>query len=380
MDEISFPSDFICSITHEIMRDPVICSDGNSYERTAIQEWLNIKNISPLTGETLSSIDVIPNKTLKRLIINWQDKYNNYIEPKPSAPPEPLIRHIKYKNGDCYVGEFIYKCNKYVPNGSGVITYIKGAKYDGMWKNGKMDGVGIMMYNNNSIYSEKHGYIKYYGKWKDNKKNGDGDMTYSFGTYKGKWKENKRHGYGIFTYSFTGNIYSGGWKDDKKHGQGEMTYNYSGDKYYGEWYEDKMQGYGTKIYENGDQFNGEFNNYYIHKGLFTYNNGNKYNGEFMNEKKHGQGEMTYANGNIYVGEWNNDYIHGFGTIIYSNGNKFEGNFNKEKRHGPGIKTYTNGETYVGEWFNDKKLYNSINKLITFSRNFNAALQYDYNRI
>ena len=30
---------FECPITHEIMHDPVIDKDGNSYERVAIEAW-----------------------------------------------------------------------------------------------------------------------------------------------------------------------------------------------------------------------------------------------------------------------------------------------------------------------------------------------------
>ena len=64
------------AITQEIMIDPVICTDGNSYERTAIQEWLNINNTSPLTGEILSSINLIPNHTLRNVIICLQEQQN----------------------------------------------------------------------------------------------------------------------------------------------------------------------------------------------------------------------------------------------------------------------------------------------------------------
>ena len=33
------PDEFLCPISQEIMQDPVICSDGSSYERKVIEKW-----------------------------------------------------------------------------------------------------------------------------------------------------------------------------------------------------------------------------------------------------------------------------------------------------------------------------------------------------
>ena len=52
----------------EIMRDPVIISDGHSYERRNIEKWLSDKNTSPLTGEALSNKSLIPNHSLRGTI------------------------------------------------------------------------------------------------------------------------------------------------------------------------------------------------------------------------------------------------------------------------------------------------------------------------
>merc|ERR1711964_353206 len=34
------PDHFVCSMTMELMKEPVICADGQSYEKEAITEWL----------------------------------------------------------------------------------------------------------------------------------------------------------------------------------------------------------------------------------------------------------------------------------------------------------------------------------------------------
>jgi hypothetical protein len=44
------PQSFYCPITMELMKDPVMASDGHVYERSAIEEWFRHRNTSPLTN------------------------------------------------------------------------------------------------------------------------------------------------------------------------------------------------------------------------------------------------------------------------------------------------------------------------------------------
>ncbi|EOD30452.1 hypothetical protein EMIHUDRAFT_232783, partial [Emiliania huxleyi CCMP1516] len=67
------PADFICPITTEIMVEPVVAADGQSYERTAIERWLATKSTSPLTGGELERSILIPNHNLRRTIREWQE-------------------------------------------------------------------------------------------------------------------------------------------------------------------------------------------------------------------------------------------------------------------------------------------------------------------
>jgi hypothetical protein len=62
------PEGFICPLTQEIMSDPVIDPEGNSYERSAIEEWLNKNKTSPITRSPLAIGDLIPNRALQTAI------------------------------------------------------------------------------------------------------------------------------------------------------------------------------------------------------------------------------------------------------------------------------------------------------------------------
>ena len=56
----------------QVMEDPVICMDGHSYERLAIQRWLHARSTSPATGCTLPSKLLLPNLALRHAIEDFQ--------------------------------------------------------------------------------------------------------------------------------------------------------------------------------------------------------------------------------------------------------------------------------------------------------------------
>ncbi len=74
---IPIPHDCYCPITLELMRDPWMAADGYSYERAAIQQWLDKgKRISPLTGEIFAHTLLQPNHTLRTVMQDLIQKIN----------------------------------------------------------------------------------------------------------------------------------------------------------------------------------------------------------------------------------------------------------------------------------------------------------------
>ena len=49
----TYEARFLCPLSGEIMRDPVVDADGNSYERINILVWLDDQGKSPLTGRLM---------------------------------------------------------------------------------------------------------------------------------------------------------------------------------------------------------------------------------------------------------------------------------------------------------------------------------------
>ncbi|KAH7691970.1 Zinc finger RING/FYVE/PHD-type protein [Dioscorea alata] len=66
------PDDFRCPISLELMRDPVIVSTGQTYERSCIQKWLDAGHKTcPKTQQNLSHMALTPNFVLRSLIAQW---------------------------------------------------------------------------------------------------------------------------------------------------------------------------------------------------------------------------------------------------------------------------------------------------------------------
>jgi len=66
------PEEFLCQLTRRPMSDPVNTPWGNTYDRTAIVNWLSTQGkICPISGAPLSDTDLLPNKALSSEIKKW---------------------------------------------------------------------------------------------------------------------------------------------------------------------------------------------------------------------------------------------------------------------------------------------------------------------
>jgi hypothetical protein len=64
------------TLTSSIMRDPVVATDGFTYERESIELWLSDHDTSPATGDAMSDKRLIPNISLRGQIIEWKQHKN----------------------------------------------------------------------------------------------------------------------------------------------------------------------------------------------------------------------------------------------------------------------------------------------------------------
>ena len=68
------------------MEDPVFAEDGHSYERAYIMQWLEHRNSSPLTRETIGET-LTPNYALKKAIAEYHEACTKWEEEQRNSRP-----------------------------------------------------------------------------------------------------------------------------------------------------------------------------------------------------------------------------------------------------------------------------------------------------
>merc|ERR1712070_859301 len=64
--------ELLCPLSNTLMSDPVLCAgDGHTYERAVVTRWFETHDSSPITGEMLTSKQLIPNNTIRNLISEY---------------------------------------------------------------------------------------------------------------------------------------------------------------------------------------------------------------------------------------------------------------------------------------------------------------------
>jgi hypothetical protein len=58
-----------------LMEDPVVASDGHTYDRKDIQNWFKTHDTSPHTNEPFEHKMLIPNIAIRKLVIAWREKH-----------------------------------------------------------------------------------------------------------------------------------------------------------------------------------------------------------------------------------------------------------------------------------------------------------------
>ena len=65
---------YLCPITNQVMVEPVVDALGNTYDRDAIQKWLETNDTDPLTKEPVPDKTLNPNKVIKAEIIEYKEE------------------------------------------------------------------------------------------------------------------------------------------------------------------------------------------------------------------------------------------------------------------------------------------------------------------
>lgn len=210
-------------------------------------------------------------------------------------------------------------------NGFGKIQYQDGV-YEGTFKNGNLDGIGIMQYTNGNYYFGQLINSKFTGlgyfQWKDGQ------------NHFGKWENALQNGEGIFNDA-KANPTAGTWE------KGVHKSNQN-----------------TDVQTNNppNSIGNCINGY----GRITYTDGSLIQAIFENGKAK-LGRIMKANQYTYDGQIKNNLPNGYGQMGYTNGDHYFGFFKDGKKHGEGIFTPKSKLRYYGFWENDVYIGQKPNK-------------------
>ena len=102
---------FVCPISGDMMRDPVITADGHTYERAHIKQWLAGHDTSPATGAQLPNKNLTANVALRQAIEEWEETHALHIQRADIELPQTPISVGPFKT--VYKG----KLRVHVPGG-----------------------------------------------------------------------------------------------------------------------------------------------------------------------------------------------------------------------------------------------------------------------
>ena len=184
----------------------------------------------------------------------------------------------------------------------------------------------------------------------------DGNAKVSFGngdSYDGLWKDGKFHGRGVLIF-FEGMQYA-------SRGIGMCTWP-DGCCYDAEWVSNNIHGTQTAMilsdtfstdiqyYSRRRKYDGEWQNGYIHgRGVYTYPDESTYNGEWEMGYKNGRGVYTYADGSKHEGEWKDGRQNGWFVTIFPDGGKCEVFYKNDVAYDDNTFTRINGDIYATKW-------------------------------
>lgn len=204
-----------------------------------------------------------------------------------------------------YAGKDIQdsNCQGNCKDGWGSFTYQNGDKYEGFWKDSKMNGYGLFTFT--------QAKATYDGAFLDNTITGMGILHYDDGnkTYHGEFQSGVFSGFGASLDKKANTSKLGLFKDNKLQTEAKPTGNTTGCVN-----GNCQNGIGEYHFENGDRFMGHFTNSQPFKGIFYYNQKGAFHiGEFKNKQAENFGMLVHKDGAFSMrGYWKNGKLNGFG--------------------------------------------------------------------
>jgi len=284
--------------------EPVMDREGNTYERTSIEQWLSKHNTSPITRNSLNANHLVVNRALVGLIESELKRRGDQpeLEKRKAWQKEKVRKEKERKEKERKEKERKEKERKE-----------KERKEKERQQQLQQQRQQQLKLERRKVLQEQRDSRRRIST-NTRRIGGSGSGGGSGGgnrTSRNRQRSNRNgSGFSCFGRSSESDIIArveaAGNKITKNYRRGEV--------YYGQMKYGKSNGYGTYTFANGSKYVGEWkNDKQDGNGTYTWpsgsQSGSRYVGEYKNGRMHGQGTLTKANGTIYhSGEWVNDKV------------------------------------------------------------------------
>jgi len=247
---------------------------------------------------------------------------------------------IRWDNSAIYKGSF----ENGLAHGTGRYVYADGSVYEGQFSKGMLSGFGKLTDSSNGVYE---------GEFLEDRITGNGHWTTTEFEYQGELKESRFNGQGKVVYP-DGSSYVGAFSLGEFNGTGVYT-SFSGDIFSGQFERGQFTGHGFFTNANKDtQYTGGFRDWlYDGSGTYTGKSGDTYIGSFIAGSFTGEGKSFKKNGTQYIGQFEDWDFHGKGKYTNTDGDIFDGHFKNGYYDGSGILTLAETidgiDGYTGIW-------------------------------
>ncbi|MBU1331113.1 MAG: caspase family protein [Gammaproteobacteria bacterium] len=228
-----------------------------------------------------------------------------------------------------------------------------GTRYYGSLVDGRLQGEGRLDYPDGSTYR---------GNFVAGRFAGEGRLERQGEIYQGQFKDGLFDGLGLYLYA-DGSQYQGQFSAGQASGQGMRT-DAQGNQFSGLFVAGVLQGPGSYRGAEGDLYSGGFEADQFHgQGRYQSTDGSVWSGQFKNGSLSGEGQYLGTDGSSYQGQFRDWLYHGKGQLSQADGSIYIGQFVRDEFHGQGVLTHADGQAEAGTWATGRRIRDDAERLL-----------------
>jgi hypothetical protein len=293
--QVEETNQLIAEINELYNKHNLIQAESQHNEKFSVHSWNKFYTVDETTNDIpqeilqeLENNKLTNEKVYDTKILLPKDKKGFFYKGKVNINNVPygygvLLRHDGMKAEGNW--------NNYILTGWSRLIEVDGTLSEGFFIKNKLQGKGIQKTLNG---------VMYIGTFVNGIKEGEGVEESNEYKYEGMFQNGKKNGLGRIEYKILQDVYEGEFLDNNITGNGHYVWS-NKDTYQGELLNGKMHGKGLYKWPDGGEYYGEYvNNVKQGKGIFKWANGKVFEGPFFKGRPNGIGILKMGECEVEV--------------------------------------------------------------------------------